>query len=135
MRLGRLAREERGQAVVELSLVLSLLLLIVLGILVLGQLMNISLTLTYASREGARAAALADDDQAVARAVLGALPATLDPGLVQVAVNPAQGGRPRATPVTVTVSYPVNIAIPLLANALGRDRITLLGTTTMRSEI
>ncbi|MGE5553692.1 MAG: TadE/TadG family type IV pilus assembly protein [Betaproteobacteria bacterium] len=131
----RLVREEKGQAVVELSLVMALLLLMLLGIITFGRLMNISLTLTYASREGARAAALFDNDETVTQTVLQVLPATIDPLQVQVNVSPAQGSRPRGTPVTVTVSFPVQIQVPLLVEVLGRNRITLLGTTTMRSEI
>lgn len=131
----RLVREEKGQAVVELSLVMALLLLMLLGIITFGRLMNISLTLTYASREGARAAALFDNDETVTQTVLQVLPATIDPLQVQVNVSPAQGSRPRGTPVTVTVSFPVQIEVPLLVEVLGRDRLTLLGTTTMRSEI
>lgn len=131
----RLVREEKGQAVVELALVLSLLLLILLGILTFGLVMHDYLSVTYASREGARAAALGGSDAAVVDAVTTALPATLDPALVTTTITPAQGNRPRGATITVTVSYPIPLDIPFIASALGRDSLTLSGSTVMRAEV
>jgi Flp pilus assembly protein TadG len=129
-----LVREERGQAVVELALVLSILLLVLLGIFTFGQIMNTYLTVTYAAREGARAGALGGTDADVATAVLAAMPSTLDKTKVATTTTPAAGARPRGTAITVTVMYPLPINIPLIANAIGRTSLTLLGTTTMRAE-
>lgn len=130
----RLVREERGQAVVEMALVVSLLLLLLLGVFTFGQVMHTYLSVTYAAREGARAAALGQNDAAVTSAVLGALPETVSVEKVTVSVTPAEGNRPRGTPIQVQVTYPVAIDLPLVAQALGQDEIVLRGTTTMRAE-
>lgn len=130
----RLVREERGQAVVEMALVVSLLFLLLLGIFSFGQIMHTYLTVTYAAREGARAAALGQGDAAVASAVQVALPPTLSAERLTISVTPSEGSRPRGTPIRVQVAYPVDIEVPLLAQALGRDQIVLRGETTMRAE-
>lgn len=130
----RLAREEHGQAVVEMALVVSLLLLLLLGIFSFGQIMHTYLTVTYAAREGARAAALGLGDAAVGSAVQAALPPTLSSERLTITVTPSEGSRPRGTPIKVEVAYPVDIEVPLLAEALGRNQIVLRGETTMRAE-
>jgi hypothetical protein len=62
---------ERGQALVELAIILPLLLLIVLGTLEFGLAFDHNLTLSYATREGARTgAALAAGNSQIACAVV-----------------------------------------------------------------
>lgn len=68
---------ERGQAMIEMALILPVLLLIVLGTLEFGFAFDHHLTLEYASREGARTGAAlsnADNDAAVC--------ATVDPQII-----------------------------------------------------
>ncbi|MGE5507737.1 MAG: TadE/TadG family type IV pilus assembly protein [Chitinophagales bacterium] len=134
MKRVRPGRSQRGQAVVELSLVITVLLLLVLGLLAFGQIMHAYLSLTYASREGARAAALQHSDADVRSAVASALPPTIPQDEVTTTISPTEGERPRGTPVTVELRYRIPIAIPLLAQAIGRQEIVLVGRTTMRAE-
>jgi len=51
-------RDDRGQATVELALVLPILVLLLAGIVWVGQLMATQVQLEHAAREGARAAAV-----------------------------------------------------------------------------
>jgi len=51
-------RDDRGQATVELALVLPILVLLLAGVVWVGQLMATQLQLEHAAREGARAAAV-----------------------------------------------------------------------------
>jgi hypothetical protein len=55
--LGGRHRDERGQGVVELTMVVPIILLLLLGILEFGMMFNDLLTIGYASREGSRAGA------------------------------------------------------------------------------
>jgi len=48
-------KNNRGQAIVELAILLPVLLLILLGILEFGRIFSTYITITHASREGARA--------------------------------------------------------------------------------
>ncbi|WP_394247962.1 TadE/TadG family type IV pilus assembly protein [Arthrobacter pityocampae] len=79
---------ERGAVALEMALVLPVLLLILVGILEFGRVMNVQVSLTQAAREGARHEAIHYSDgtmniQAAALAAapaLAGLPVTVDPG-------------------------------------------------------
>jgi hypothetical protein len=98
---------ERGAVALEMALVLPVLLLILIGILEFGRVMNVQVSLTQAAREGARHAAIHYDDGTlnVTGAALGAAPALAG---LPVAVNSnaaacGPGGRVR---VTTSVALP-----------------------------
>lgn len=55
-------RKERGAVAVEMAILLPLLLLILLGIIEYGRVLNVQVSLTHAAREGARHAAIHFDD-------------------------------------------------------------------------
>ncbi len=59
-RLRAFRRDERGQALVELALVIPILLVLVLGIFDFGRAWNLHQTITDAAREGARKAVVYD---------------------------------------------------------------------------
>ncbi|AUZ35456.1 pilus assembly protein TadE [Arthrobacter sp. PGP41] len=54
----QIANKEKGAVAVEMAIVLPLLLLIVLGIIEFGRVLNVQVSLTQAAREGARYAAI-----------------------------------------------------------------------------
>jgi Flp pilus assembly protein TadG len=60
MKLSRLGRDTKGQALLEFALVLPILLLVVLGILEFGRAWNLAQMMSDVAREGARRAVLAD---------------------------------------------------------------------------
>lgn len=55
-------KNERGAVAVEMAIVLPLLLLLVIGIMEFGRVLNVQISLTHAAREGARHAAIHYDD-------------------------------------------------------------------------
>ncbi|MEC5199154.1 Flp pilus assembly protein TadG [Arthrobacter sp. PL16] len=77
---------ERGAVALEMALVLPVLLLILVGILEFGRVMNVQVSLTQAAREGARHAAIHYDDGTLnlpgaalaAAPALDGLPVTVD---------------------------------------------------------
>jgi hypothetical protein len=104
---------ERGQALVEFALVLPVLLVIALAIAELSTLGVARLALEHAAAEGARTAALTNDDRLV-RGSISAAAAPLDGGQVDVVIDPPQaqrGSDPRGTLVHVRLRYAV--AAPL----------------------
>jgi len=120
-------REARGQATVELALLLPLLVLLLLVILQIGLVGRDVLLVTHASREAARAAAVDPDPGAAlaaARAAGGLDPARMT---VRVTGRGATGSR-----VRVTVSYRAATDVPLIGGLLGDH--TIRGSTTMRVE-
>jgi Flp pilus assembly protein TadG len=79
-------RKERGAVAVEMAIVLPLLLLVLIGIIEFGRVLNVQVSLTQAAREGARYAAIHHSDS------------SLDVSAVALAAAPSLSG----LPVTVT---------------------------------
>ncbi len=119
---------DRGQASVELALLLPLLVLLLLVILQVGLLGRDLVLVTHASREAARAAAADPDPRAAAAAARSA--GGLDPTRMTVTVTGRGGTGSR---VRVTVTYrAAHATCPLIGGLLG-DR-TIRSSTTMRVE-
>jgi Flp pilus assembly protein TadG len=128
----RRTRRSRGQAMVEFTLILPLLLLLILGIYQFGQTYADYIQVTNAARDGGRKALVSRSDASgVADVVSTAKNATwwLDKNQMAVSVSP---GQPWTTGqnVTVTVTYPYSINLLGFVVASG----TLKSTTTVRME-
>jgi Flp pilus assembly protein TadG len=102
----------RGQALVELALVLPILSLLLLGMIQFGVVFNHYITLTDAVRAGARTGSVGrqvqDPVAAVEQSVRNAATDNLDPEDLEISVESAwaQGSK-----VTVTASYPYEIRL------------------------
>ena len=128
----RRTRRSRGQAMVEFTLILPLLLLLILGIYQFGQTYADYIQVTNAARDGGRKALVSRSDASgVADVISTAKNATwwLDKNQMAVSVSP---GQPWTTGqnVTVTVTYPYSINLLGFVVASG----TLKSTTTVRME-
>lgn len=128
----RRSRRSRGQAMVEFTLILPLLLLLILGIYQFGQTYADYIQVTNAARDGGRKALVSrSDTSGVSDVVTTAKNATwwLDKNQMAVSVSP---GQPWTTGqnVTVTVTYPYSINLLGFVVASG----TLKSTTTVRME-
>lgn len=64
-----LRKEEDAQALVEFTLILPVLILLVLGMIEFGWMLNAKITLNSAVREGARVGAVSDEAQAEAKTI------------------------------------------------------------------
>lgn len=130
MRPGMYRRQhngERGQATVELALVLPLVVLFALVTLQLGVLAKDLVLVQHAAREGARAAAVEPTGGAARAAVVGS--SSLDSGRLSVSLS---GGTARGSQTTATVTYQAPTNVPLIG-ALIPD-ITIESSVTMRVE-
>jgi Flp pilus assembly protein TadG len=106
-------RNEGGQSVVEFAFVLPLLLMLVLGIVQFGLTYNNYITLTNATRVGARKAAVSrfvGDNGAAARAATIASATNLSLTPAQVTVSSTSWTTP-GSDVAVTATYPFSINI------------------------
>jgi Flp pilus assembly protein TadG len=106
-------RREDGQAAAELALVLPILCALLLGIAQFGIAFNNYVTLTDATRTGARKAAIArftGDQGAAAKAAVVNAAAGLDTSQLNVTVDDPDWTTPGTT-VTVTATYPYSINI------------------------
>jgi Flp pilus assembly protein TadG len=114
MRLGSLLRKEDGQAMAELALVLPILVAVMLGIVQFGIVFNNYVTMTDATRAGARKAAVSrfiNDSGAAAKAVVYADATSLDSSQLQVTVDASPDWDTAGGDVTVTAQYPYAISI------------------------
>jgi len=130
-------RTEKGQAIVEMALILPILLLLVFGIIEFGRVIHTYMVVTDLSREGARAGAVGKTDAEIQTTVgNNATAAGLDISNPDYAVNiipAAVGKRARGTSVEVEVIYSVDIIAPLIGNIIG-DPYVISSQTTMRVE-
>lgn len=125
----------RGQAIVETTLIIIILLMLVLGVVEYGWVMWVTNAVTSAAREGARVAAVTEDlasntgdvvtraQQVLTNAQLTA-PAT-------VTINPVSPNRGDMVAVTVQLTYTPITGAPALINL---NTFAVRRTTTMRYE-
>lgn len=121
----------RGQAVAELAILLPLLVLILLGCLDLGRVFSVWLTLSNATREGARLAASspADSTKIEERTRVDIAEQGLPAEQVAIQVEPSNAAqRVGGQPVTVTASYSMHLATTYL---FGAKPVVIAARTSM----
>jgi Flp pilus assembly pilin Flp len=112
----RRARDEHGQTAVEFALVAPILIVLLLGIIQIGIAFHDYVTITDAARAGARQAIVArfgpGNFNAAKQAVRNSAPGLDQVKLIPQVTDPS--GMTAGSLVTVTVTYPYAINIPLL---------------------
>ncbi len=125
-------REDRGQALVELALVLTILMTLLLGTVEVGRIGHAYLTVLHASREGARLGALGQEDRDITARVE-ASAAAIPPEELSIQISPAKGQRFVGERIEVSVSHDVQLVVPFFSSILP-DPFPVVGRTTMRIE-
>ena len=129
-------QRRKGQALVELALILPVILLLVIGMLEFSRAWNLHQALTDATREGARRAAVAnpvmDQDSVRAAVWRGISQAGYDPKAAgagyQVGITGTGAWKESGTNVTVDVQFPYRFWV------LPFRTIMMRSTFTMRNE-
>jgi Flp pilus assembly protein TadG len=128
---------DRGAAAVEFALLLPLLLLIVLGIIDFGRMLNAQVTLTQAAREGARLAALGQPNANVTSRTQAAAtrlsPVTVLPSVCPAGAGPGSNGVVEAS-YTFTFTPGLGSIVSLFGGTGLSGRITLSATGVMPCE-
>jgi Flp pilus assembly protein TadG len=109
---------------VEMVLLLPLLLLLLFGMLEFGRMYNANITLTHATREGARTLAIERDGDLAVQATRDAA-VSLDQNLLSVS---APASCDTGDPATVTSQYQFNYSIPFFAGST----MTMTSSSVMR---
>jgi Flp pilus assembly protein TadG len=131
--LSRYIKNNRGQAIVEFALVFPWLILMLVGVIEFGLILNQYMVMSEAAREGARSAALGADNATVTAAVQAAVSSqSIDKSRITVSINPS-GARVRGNAVTVTAAYPVK-TITQMMSVFFTGTPTVEGSATMRVE-
>ena len=125
----------RGQALVEFTLVATMLLLLLLGVVQFGIVYSHQLAITDAAREGARRAAINTRSGQATMVSAGTsaartAAASLDQSKMTVAVTSGTGVWTSGAPITVHVEYPYDLS--LLGVVVKSGHLT--AETTMRAE-
>lgn len=115
--IGRLRKGEHGQALVEMALVLPLFLLLLFGVIEMGRVGYAYITVSNAARAGGRVATIGAPDSEITSSVQNAA-TSLDPASLTINITPTQALRQSGQAVTVQVTYPVLLIIPLISNVI-----------------
>lgn len=113
MIMRKLLRNKKGQAMVEIAIIIPILLIILMAIFEFGRIFNAYLIITHASREGARSAALGSDDIQITQTVNNSI-TYLDTSKLTISISPSQSSRNRGTNVTVNLQYDLDIIVPII---------------------
>lgn len=132
MSLRRWIKNNRGQALVELALVLPILLLILFGIIEFGRVYNSNIIVANSAREGARVGVVGSTDSEIIAKVKETA-STLNTSKLTINITPSSSSRVRGASLTVTVQYPVQINTPIISSIVG-STITLSSSSVMRVE-
>jgi len=125
-------RNEKGQSLIEFSIILPLLLLLLMGIFEFGLMLNSYLTIHNSAREGARLGIVSASDSEINELITNISP-TLDTENLIVNITPSEGSRKSGGTLTVELIYNYQVTIPIISNILS-GVVVLKGQTSMRIE-
>jgi len=128
----RLYNRERGQALVEMALVLPLFLLLLFGVIEMGRIGYAYITVSNATREGGRVATIGGKDLEIKSSIVDAAP-SLDSLNLTINITPLEADRQSGQEVTVDVSYPVQLVIPIISNIIPNP-VVVSSSIVMRQE-
>lgn len=132
MGLNRFIKSNRGQAMVELALILPVLLMLVLGIIEFGRISFSYLVITELAREGARYGVVGHTDTEIGNHIISHA-TMLDRGNLSIDISPEDTARGRGDGLTVTLDYSVDILAPFIGEIVS-DPFPLVASCTMRVE-
>ncbi|MHB1455140.1 MAG: TadE/TadG family type IV pilus assembly protein [Saccharofermentanales bacterium] len=136
-RLKHFAKNEKGQAIVELAIAIPVLLLVLCGIIDFGWIFSNKMVITYCSREGARygtvnaAAQYSEED--IAQRVMDVAPDYLKDNL-NVAVTYTDIYDVRSGDVEVEVRYTVRALTPITGIFFDNQEVELVAVSIMKVE-
>jgi Flp pilus assembly protein TadG len=125
-------KDQRGQSMVELALVLPILLVLLMGAVEFGRIFHSYLIITNASREGARVAVLGSADTSINSRV-SQVTSTLDSTKLRTSITPNPDQRQSGALTTVEVRYSMSLVFPFFDTFIPNP-LTITSRTTMRVE-
>ena len=125
-------KNQRGQALVEFTIVLPILMLLIMGIFQFGMMLNAYITIGNAAREGARAGIIGSSDAEIQNLIISTSP-SLEPKNLSVSITPSGTNRISGGTLTVNVTYNYKLTVPIISS-LFNNVIVLNGQTSMRVE-
>lgn len=109
--LKRLIKPEKGQAMMELALVLPVLLLLLFGCVEFGSVFGAYLMVNNLARDGARYGVVGHTDPQITAQIINNR-VWLDENKLEIDIHPAHSSRNKGDALQVTVSYEVELFSP-----------------------
>lgn len=128
----KVLKNERGQSLIEFTIILPIILIILMGIFEFGIMINSYLTINNAARESSRLAAVGGTDIEVINMALSRLP-NLDTNNIMIEVTPSGLNRVRGESVTVKITYNYQVITPIISNIINNS-VNLIAKNSMRIE-
>lgn len=125
-------RNQKGQALVEFAIILPVILLMVMGIVQFGMMLNSYLSITNAAREGARVGIIGSTNTEIRDAITGTSP-SLQPEKMIISITPSESTRNSGDTLTVSINYDYELTVPIISN-LFNNAVVLKAQTSMRIE-
>lgn len=125
----RIRTDRKGQATVEMAVVLPILLMLLLGLVDVARMANAYLTVQHAAREAVRTGSTGASNAQVTQRAQSSLGA-LDPNRVTISITPS-GSRTSGGDITVTITYRYQF---LVALGYAGAEMNLTGRLTGRVE-
>ena len=125
-------KNEKGQSLIEFAILLPLLLLLLMGILEFGLMLNAYLSINNSAREGARLGIVDGSNLEISELITNLSP-NLNTENLAVNIIPLEGSRKSGDTLTVEVIYNYQVIIPIISNILN-DVVVLKAKTSMRIE-
>lgn len=130
-------KRQRGDAIVELALLVPLLMVMLLGVLELGRIVDAWIVVNNAAREGAREAAMAYPDSAATLTAQSATLAYLTSGFApraDIAAISVPSVQLSVDTVLVTADADVPVYSPLFQTLLGGSVVHVTASASMRRQ-
>lgn len=108
---------EQGQALVEFALVLPLFFLLFFAVIEMGRVGHAYVSVSNAARTGVRVASTGGTDLDIQNKVIAAAP-NLNTDEISLQITPTEAYRQSGHSVDVSVTYPVQLILPIVSNVL-----------------
>lgn len=105
-------QQESGQALVEFALVFPLFLLLLFGLIEMSILGYSYISVNNAARTGVRVASVGKDDATIITAITDSM--ILNTSALTIEISPPYSERQSGQAVTVNISYPVPLIVPIV---------------------
>jgi Flp pilus assembly protein TadG len=128
----RFIKNQEGQALIEFSIIIPVLLLLLLGIAELSMVLNSYLSIENAAREGARIGVVNASDTDIKNRILNTTP-TINSNNLNIQITPSENDRSSGDNLTISITYNYHTITPLIS-ALFQNGILLKTQCSMRVE-
>lgn len=125
-------KDESGQSMVEMAMVLPVLLLLLIGIIDLGRLLYSYSHIHQAAQETVRLGGLGRSDAEITAFARDYI-SFEDPQLLEISINPGDSAREPGEYITVVLSYPFEPVTPLIENFF-TESLSIKTDSTIRIE-